>query len=199
MEIFVTGEAGGVAAAKLEVADALVAACCFPDQPPAAVQVKEPPPPPMPAAPDPAPGYVDWSQAATPWAPWTMSALPPYTVPAMPSALAATPYMDFSGFCMTSPDMFGGNSCYGMTSPDMFTGFQPGSSAALDMQVVHYTQQIPHSLVGLVIGVKGASIHAVEVASQCHLSLDRGCVFTDPGDSMPPYVLLHIHGQRCGA
>ena len=74
----------------------------------------------------------------------------------------------------------------------------PRAATAADMQVVHFTQQIPHSLVGLVIGVKGASIHAVEVASQCHLSLDRGCVFTDPGDSVP-YVLLHIHGQRCGA
>lgn len=67
-----------------------------------------------------------------------------------------------------------------------------------DLQLVHYTQQIPHSLVGLVIGVKGASIHAVEVASQCHLSLDRGCVFTDPEDNVP-YVLLHIHGMRGGA
>jgi hypothetical protein len=28
-------------------------------------------------------------------------------------------------------------------------------------ELVHFTQQIPHTLVGLVIGVKGASIHAV--------------------------------------
>ena len=115
VEIHVKGEACGVAAAKLEVAGALVAACCS-DQP-AVLQVKEPPPPqPMMAVPYPAPAYVDWSQAATPWAPWTMPAASAYPVPAMPSALVATPYLDFSGYGMASPDM-------------MFTGFQPGGSA----------------------------------------------------------------------
>jgi hypothetical protein len=66
-------------------------------------------------------------------------------------------------------------------------------------ELVHFTQQIPHTLVGLVIGVKGASIHAVELVSGCHLSLDRGTVFADGGAASVPYVLLHIHGVRSGA
>ena len=198
MEIFVKGEACDVAAAKLEVADALVAACCFPDQPPVAVQMKEPPtpPPPVPIAPYPAPGYVDWSQAATPWAPWTVPAPSPYPVPAMPSGMAATPYMDFSGFGMTPPDMMltgfqpgsnsgygmtspdmmltgfqpGGNSCYGMTTPDMMlTGFQPGSSAGASRACAH----VRPACRSLVLRGRrrsrhaGGALHAADPAQPC--------------------------------
>ena len=66
----------------------------------------------MPAVPYQAPAYVDWSQAGL----WTVPAAAPYPLPAMPSALMATPYMDFNGYGMASSDM-------------MFTGFQPGSNA----------------------------------------------------------------------
>lgn len=37
-----------------------------------------------------------------------------------------------------------------------------------------------------------------ELASACHLSLDRGYVYTDNMTGVP-YVLLHIHGVRSGA
>jgi hypothetical protein len=39
--------------------------------------------------------------------------------------------------------------------------------------LVHYEQQIPHSLVGLVIGVKGASIHAVVRALGVNMACDH--------------------------
>jgi hypothetical protein len=42
---------------------------------------------------------------------------------------------------------------------------------------VHFTQQIPHTLVGLVIGVKGASIHAV-VRSSALRQQHACCVLT---------------------
>lgn len=77
-------------------------------------------------------------------------------------------------------------------------------------ELVHATLPVPHSLVGLVIGVKGASIHrrgtasehpraqltperSIEVAATCHLSLDRSNIEPDPVTG-EPCCLLHIHG-----
>ena len=65
-------------------------------------------------------------------------------------------------------------------------------------ELVHVAYEVPHALVGLVIGVRGASIHAIEHVSSCHLSLDRSAVHVD-AQSGVPFVLLHIHGPRAGA
>ena len=108
VEIHVTGEACNVAAAKLDVADALVASCSV-DAPPAAVQVKEQPPPPPPAAVPYQPvAFGDWGHAATPWAPWTNHAVPLQCSPAaLPQSTALVPqqYVDFGSYCMTAQDM----------------------------------------------------------------------------------------------
>ena len=63
---------------------------------------------------------------------------------------------------------------------------------------VHVTQHVPYALMGLLIGVRGASIHAIEHVSGCHLSLDRSVLHTD-GPAGVPFVELHIHGSPAGA
>lgn len=63
-------------------------------------------------------------------------------------------------------------------------------------ELVHITYHVPNALVGLLIGVRGASIHAVEHVSGCHLSLDRSTLHTD---GPVPYLVLHVHGSAAGA
>ena len=89
--------------------------------------------------------------------------------------------------------------------------------------LVHTTIQIPHALVGLVIGVRGGrhaaargwaphslsarvfvllnpcvrSVHAIEQASACHLSLDRNRVFVDASTGTP-FVLMHVRRKGGG-
>jgi len=65
-------------------------------------------------------------------------------------------------------------------------------------EAVHVTQHVPYALMGLLIGVRGASIHAIEHVSGCHLSLDRSVLHTD-GPAGVPFVELHIHGSPAGA
>ena len=123
VEIHVVGEACNVAAAKLDVAEALVATCSAELKP--LIVAKEPPPPAPTAVPYQAAAFSDWSQAATPWAAWANNAAPLQCSPAMmapammaqPSALLAQQYMDYSSHGMTSQDM-------------MFSGFPGGSVGA---------------------------------------------------------------------
>ena len=61
---------------------------------------------------------------------------------------------------------------------------------------VHWTHQVPLTLVGLLIGVGGATIREMEADTRCHLSLDRSKVHTD---GAVPYLFLHIHGSQAGA
>jgi hypothetical protein len=61
---------------------------------------------------------------------------------------------------------------------------------------VHWTHQVPLTLVGLLIGVGGATIREMEADTRCHLSLDRSKVHTD---GAVPYLFLHIHGSQQGA
>ena len=157
-------------AAKLDIAEALVASCADDIPLPPVAQVKEPLPPLPAAMPYQSAAYVDWSQAATPsWAPWTSSvAMAPAMTMAQPSALVPQQYMlDYSSYGMASQDMMypafqqGGNAAGACAPPALRRLHSSLLPPPADMQLVHYTQQIPHSLVGLVIGVKGASIHAV--------------------------------------
>jgi hypothetical protein len=99
-------------------------------------------------------------------------------------------------------------------TPLEYSNPQPIVSAVAEPAVdelVHFTQQIPLQLMGLVIGVKGASsacpgagmrrahttdshpVHAMEQVSACHLSLDRSIVHNEESTGLP-FVLLHIHG-----
>lgn len=160
LEIHVTGSSRGVAAAKVAIADSLILACTteFLEPP---EKAPSPPPGAQTAPPYPAAAFAaDWSHAATPWAaPWAMP-----LSPCSPS-LAAQPY-DYNSYSMQSQDMLlpgfaGGVAGASESQPRLRTPADAPSLPAADMQLVHYTQQIPHSLVGLVIGVKGASIHAV--------------------------------------
>ena len=68
--------------------------------------------------------------------------------------------------------------------------------AVEDDDWVHWTHQVPLSLVGLLIGVGGNTIREMEHDTRCHLSLDRSRVHTD---GPVPYLFLHIHGSQQGA